>query len=161
MANNFRLRIEGIEEFKRDVNRASSNYENLVRGAMTTSTLKIQSNIRNTIRSKGITNIGTLQRSVFTQIVNAFKGIIGVGEKYGKYVEFGTRPHFPPVRPIERWAQTKLGKSGIGFQIARKISRVGTKAQPYVKPAFEGSIDFVTKEFDKVGLKIVRTMAGR
>ena len=59
--------------------------------------------------------------------------------EYWKYIENGTRPHFPPVSAIREWIRVKPviprpmanGKlpteSQLAFLIARKISRVGTQ----------------------------------
>ena len=59
--------------------------------------------------------------------------------EYWKYIENGTRPHFPPVSTIREWIRVKPviprpfenGKlpteSQLAFLIARKISRVGTE----------------------------------
>lgn len=58
---------------------------------------------------------------------------------YWKYIENGTRPHFPPISAIRDWIRVKPvlprpfsnGKlpteSQLAFLIARKISRVGTE----------------------------------
>ena len=58
---------------------------------------------------------------------------------YWKYVEEGTRPHWPPVSAIQRWVEIKPvlprpmdnGKlptpKQLAFLISRKISRVGTE----------------------------------
>jgi len=56
---------------------------------------------------------------------------------YGVYVEFGTRPHFPPLEPIKDWARRVIGDEGVAFPIARKISREGTEAQPFLRPALD------------------------
>lgn len=59
--------------------------------------------------------------------------------EYWKYIENGTRPHFPPISAIREWIRVKPvlprpfanGKlpteSQLAFLIARKISRVGTE----------------------------------
>ena len=59
--------------------------------------------------------------------------------EYWKYIENGTRPHFPPVSAIREWIRVKPviprpfenGKlpteSQLASLIARKISRVGTE----------------------------------
>jgi len=59
-------------------------------------------------------------------------GEVGTPLAHAVPVELGTRPHFPPVQPLADWAQHKLGLSpaearGVGFVIARKIARTGTK----------------------------------
>lgn len=62
---------------------------------------------------------------------------------YARAVEFGSRPHFPPVEPLERWAQKhpKPGgyEPGDGYAIAVAISKRGTTAQPFLFPALESN----------------------
>ena len=60
-------------------------------------------------------------------------------EEYWKYLETGTRPHWPPLSAIQRWVEYKPvlptpdasgripSPKSLAFLIARKISRVGTK----------------------------------
>jgi hypothetical protein len=62
------------------------------------------------------------------------------GEHYAKYLENGTRPHFPPIDAILQWIRVKPvlprpdkhgrlpSERSLAFLIARKISRVGTPA---------------------------------
>jgi hypothetical protein len=59
-------------------------------------------------------------------------GMVSTPAKYGEPVELGTRPHFPPVAPIQYWVEKQLGLSGkeaksVAFLIARAISKRGTK----------------------------------
>lgn len=60
-------------------------------------------------------------------------------QDYWKYVEDGTRPHFPPIEDILQWIKVKpvlprkrKGKlptqKQLAYLISRKISKVGTKA---------------------------------
>lgn len=82
---------------------------------------------------------------------------------YWKYIENGTRPHFPPVSAIRDWIRVKPilprpfsnGKlpteSQLAFLIARKIGRVGT----------EGTNDFerASKElFDRMQMSIAEAV---
>ena len=59
------------------------------------------------------------------------------GYPYGQAVRGGTRPHFPPYRALIPWVMKKLGifpekqAARVAFLVARKISRVGTPANPY------------------------------
>ena len=56
-------------------------------------------------------------------------GQVGTNKNYSTFVEYGTRAHWPPIAPLEEWARRHGMPKGTGFLIARKISRVGTKAQ--------------------------------
>lgn len=67
-------------------------------------------------------------------------GEVGTPLAYAVPVELGSRPHFPPVQPLADWAQYRLGLSpaeakGVGFVIARKISKKGTPGAHMVTKA--------------------------
>ena len=69
-------------------------------------------------------------------------GIVGTPLKHGVPVEMGTRPHFPPLGPIQLWVEKKLGYEGkeaksVAFLIARAISKRGTKGREMFGSAFE------------------------
>ncbi len=52
--------------------------------------------------------------------------------KHSLFVERGTRPHFPPFAPIERWALRHGLPPGA---VWRSIGLRGTKAHPFMQPA--------------------------
>lgn len=79
-------------------------------------------------------------------------GVISVAlrlAEYWKYVEWDTRPHFPPVAAIQRWVEVKpivprpdsRGRiprpASIAFMIARKIAEEGTKGTHDLAEAVE------------------------
>ena len=102
---------------------------------------------RENLTNDGSISDGNLRRSItgqaFMDREGVSMGIIGSALKYAPYVEYGTRPHFPPVSALYDWVRKKLGISGekliksISFLIARKISKVGTYASPYLTPAID------------------------
>lgn len=156
----FSIRVEGLDEFQKNLNGVPSNMKMYLTRAMVVSTQKIKGAIQQNITNKGITNTGTLAGSVTVIEATDSRGIVGVGERYGGAVEFGRKPgKMPPVAPIERWAQTKLGTPGLGFLIARKIGRKGTDPQPFVEPAFEENKEFVQRQFEDVANRIVLDLA--
>lgn len=157
----FSLRIEGLDDLVRDFDRAGVNFKPLLRDAMVKSTTLIQNTIKENITSQGISTTGNLRRSVQKHEVSAERGVVAVDERYGGAVEFGRKPgKMPPIDAIERWAQLKLSTSGLGFVIARKIGRKGTKANPFVKPAYESSADQVLGYFQKAVEILVKMMKG-
>jgi hypothetical protein len=142
------IEIKGLDKLMRDFEGAGVNYRPLLTQAMVKGTVRLKNKIQDNIRQKGITFQGSLGRSVVVTEATYSRGVVGIGERYGGAVEFGRRPgKMPPVEPLERWAAIKLGTPGIGFVIARKIARQGTKAQPFVEPAFKSEIDYVLKQF--------------
>jgi len=92
---------------------------------------------------------GALRRSIRNIVQASDKEIIGrIGptEPYGASVEFGTKPHFPPVRALERWAK----KRGLNpYVVARSIAKKGTIAHPYLIPAFKELRRRIIEEFKR------------
>lgn len=82
-------------------------------------------------------------------------------EDYWKYIENGTKPHFPPVDAIKKWISvkpvlprpTKSGKlptdNQLAYLIGRKISKVGTKPKPFLKPTIT-DFDLINKVYNEV-----------
>lgn len=113
--------------------------------------------LKNKLDSNNSNSSGKLSKSI--------KGIVKYDGKYlsvsislqdyWKYIENGTKPHFPPVDAIRKWIKVKPvlprplanGKlpteNQLAYLIGRKISKVGTKAKPFLQPTI--------KEFDLVG----------
>ncbi len=89
----------------------------------------------------GVLNTGAYKRSWKWQEIE--KGIVIYNAQlYAGVIEYGRRvgARMPPVEPIARWAQLKLGvpkkqARGVGFVIARAISRRGIAARPVMTGA--------------------------
>ena len=60
-------------------------------------------------------------------------GFTGPGSAYAEAVEFGARPHWPPIAPIRHWAQRVLGDASAAYPIAAAIAKRGTPAQKMVE----------------------------
>ena len=77
------------------------------------------------LRSSVVTNLGRLSANV------------GPTAYYAPYVEYGTRPHFPPPTALNPWAR----RHGWGsWALAFHIAKYGTKAHPFMRPAAQKSI---------------------
>ena len=80
-------------------------------------------------------------------------------------MELGTKPHFPPVQPLADWAAYKLGVAPdrdhqVGFLIARKISRKGTKGAFMFRQAFEAGERTVNRVFARHVEQAARGLGG-
>jgi hypothetical protein len=104
-------------------------------------------------------------------LVNSIRGVVKQNgkyvvisiqlEDYWKYIENGTKPHWPPVDAIKKWISVKPIlprplKSGklptdnqLAYLIGRKISKVGTKAKPFLKPTIT-DFDLINKVYNEV-----------
>lgn len=82
-------------------------------------------------------------------------------ESYWKYLENGTKPHFPPVSALENWITVKhiVPKSvdnkvpttkQLAYLIARGISRNGTKPTKALQKTIDGADDLVERLVDAI-----------
>lgn len=89
-------------------------------------------------------------------------GIVGTPLQHGEPVEMGTKPHFPPIGPIQHWVQTKLHiesekeSRSVAFLIARSISRRGTKGAKMFQTGFEDNEAMVMRILNEIPGDILR-----
>ena len=57
--------------------------------------------------------------------------------EHGKYVDFGTPPHMPPVEALEGWAVRKLGDKKLAWALAIHIKKYGTRPFPFIRNTFD------------------------
>lgn len=116
------------------------------------------------------TTHGTLRASIFGR-VQAFgggfgvEGLVGTPLAYAPAVEFGTKPHRPPVQPLIDWARQKLALSGAearsaGHAIAWKIARKGTKGAHMFRDAINENRDQIVRDFQQSAERIVTRIQG-
>ena len=91
---------------------------------------------------------GLLRGSVFHEMrgdPGGVAGVVGSPLNYALPVELGSKPHFPPLAPLQDWVEKKLGvdkseSRQVAFLVARKIARKGTAAQhPFEQGLSENS----------------------
>lgn len=134
------------------LNRAPDIVDKHIRKALVKSGLIVEREARE--------NVAQATRGLMRSITSRVKGagaemhaLVEVGEPYGWYVEHGRGPgKMPPYSAgssLALWAKavgiTSSGSNptrqdlGILFTIARSIGKHGTRAQPFLEPAFEES----------------------
>lgn len=98
-----------------------------------------QAHVVNDARASAPVFLTTLRQSIVPGNIDvkadSVKAFVNANVYYAAAVEFGSRPHFPPVEALKDWAAEKLGDEDLAFVIARKISMVGTKPKPFLGPA--------------------------
>ena len=82
---------------------------------------------------------------------------------YANYVEFGTKPHWPPVAPLELWVTRKFGLSGpeaqaVAHSIAANIAHRGTwaKANFFLAWHYDGGKRKTEAIWRKVPARVVK-----
>lgn len=149
------VEIKGLNDLIGDIKKAGGDAEPLVTAALANSTQHVTENVR----QRAPHAFGTLQRSVLPEVRYPM-GEVVVNESYGRDVEEGTGPHTPPHEAIERWAVKKGIPKGVSYAIVNAIKKRGTKAQPFFKPGWEASQNFIEEQFDKVTERLISVLAG-
>jgi hypothetical protein len=140
-----------LEVVKREIRNAGLDIVKRAKGNLRKSIQMVERDIRFTAQ-------GTTQQG------GMFVVTVGPNVYYGAYVEYGTKPHWPPISAILAWVKRKgigatrmVSRAGaygavthkavrsrgkridvaqrqVAFLIARAISRRGTRPHPYLIP---------------------------
>lgn len=115
------------------------------------------------ITNNGHTASGNLAStaSYKVEVSGQYIELIFVLQDYWKYLENGTKPHFPPIDAIEKWIIAKpiipRAISGrvpstrqLAFLIARGISEHGTKSTKLLQNTIYNSNDLIDKMVDEI-----------
>jgi HK97 gp10 family phage protein len=158
MANGtFNIRIEGLEELIAGAKQAGGSLPGKLERAMVTSTTLVAEDARRTGPDRFKNQTGNLRRSIFRRVDGPHRGVIGVGEKYGAYVEFGTRPHvITPKKGKFLAFKSKSGK----VVYAKRINHPGSRPYPFMQPAMENNQGRIVQIYDQVSREVVAAMAG-
>ena len=110
---------------------------------------------------EGGTAMGELVRSLTTEVRDEKGQTVGMvflappADRYGLFVEVGTRPHFPPPAALLGWVQKRLGITNdrqareVAFLIARKIARQGTPGRFIFQRALEETEERIVAIFEE------------
>lgn len=97
----------------------------------------------NEIVVRGLPDTQALQKSVRWRATDG-GGTVIVDAPHAPYIEYGTRPHRPPLQPLVEWAMRKLGVTltearSIAWVIAEKQALYGTPPHRFFASAMSGS----------------------
>jgi len=94
-------------------------------------------------------------RSNWRLSVQIMRGELANTTSYAIFVAKGTKPHWPPMKAITKWANRK----GIApFLVARAIARRGTKANPFFDNAVLAGQVIADDEFKKALDKTIKEL---
>jgi hypothetical protein len=149
------LRLEGAEPLAAALRRAPATVAAEQARAMTASLLLVEGDARRNVRHDTrqlMNSITSRQRQRGQTLV----GEVGPSVRYGLYVERGSRPHYPPVAALTGWAR-RHGMSP--YAVQRAIGRRGTRARPFLAPAFTRNAARIVALFARAGARVTATVA--
>lgn len=85
---------------------------------------------------------GELMRSI-DKIDTDTGALIEANAPHAAFIEYGTRPHYPPIQPLAEWAKRKglastdAESESVARAIALKIARRGTEPRHFMKKSVE------------------------
>lgn len=143
-----RVEIKGLNELEKSLDRILSKRERIKREVLFTA-LDIQKKAKKNLRSAKAIDEGNLLDSIIVDSVQGgMAAEIGSIAPYAPYVEFGTRPHFPPPDALEDWARHHGFDSA--WPICKVIAKRGLKERPYLNPAYEEEKDGFAERIKKI-----------
>lgn len=164
---NGEIKVEGMNELMRAIDQSGKYTKEAVLRGFQAAGDDIIGEAVNNLRHNGNWLTGALAQSGHAQKVGdgidvGFFDSTGRNSGYAWFVEFGRRAgKFPPLDEIQQWVYKKLhmdekASRSVGFMIARKIARFGTKPHPFFQPAVEKIMpkleEYVKQEWEaKVG----------
>ena len=146
---NLNLKIEGLDELKRDAARAGADAKPLVKAALTNIGTRMQKNIR----QKAPHKTGALQRSILGEVKESVL-TVSANVKYGPMLEYGTRR-----RIIEPRTAKALYWKGASHPV-RSVRHPGIKPRKFFSGGVETSLPYALEQFEKVAERLVKITAG-
>ena len=125
----------GYKELQRDLKKMSKEIAEKVKKEAYASGLDVKKQAVDNLKALEAWDTGHLATTILVER-SPDGSIVEIGPTapYGPYVEFGTKPHFPPMDALEDWARRHGMDSA--WPICKAISERGTPAQPYLLPAY-------------------------
>ena len=146
------VEVKGLIELQRKMEQMVKDvHGEPILNAMRDSTLQLQRDAR----IFAPVDTGRLRASIIPTIRStpaSVEGVIGTNVEYAPYMEFGTRPHFPPITALQIWAD-RHGVSA--FLVARAISRRGLVGRRYMQKSFEKNRSAIERRFERAIAEIV------
>ena len=128
------IQVLGLDELRRDMRKPESVLKPAERALDKASAKTMELAVKGAPSDRG-----HLRNSITIDRLKRFVRRVGSGLPYAKPVEFGSRPHWPPLASLQPWARRHgfpAGRQG-AFLVARAIARHGTKAKPFLNPALD------------------------
>jgi HK97 gp10 family phage protein len=147
--------VRGAKELAAALDQAPRAVSAAAQAAMTKSLLLVEAEARRTVAhdTRALMNSITSQQAVRG---DTLVGKVGPSLQYGLYVETGTRPHWPPAAPLVGWAR----RHGIPVRMVQlAIARRGTRARPFLQPAFEKYREQIVALFAQANVTVTETLA--
>jgi len=129
------VELKGADELQKEIKRMTKESIEKLKRETYASGLDVQRDAKERLRGMKAWDLGNLANSIMVDPEDeGMTAKIEVQAPYGPYVEYGTRPHFPPPDALEGWARRHGFDSA--WPICKAIADRGLKERPYLIPAY-------------------------
>ena len=128
-----------LTKFKATIDKFSSKAYKGAQEAVRKSTLNVENYAKSNLTKNGSVDTGLLRNSINSKI-NSLEGTVSTNTKYAIFVEEGTKSH--TIKPKSKRFLYWKGAS----HPVKEVRHPGSKAKPYMIPAFEKEIPNFLKE---------------
>ena len=126
-----KMELQGDKEVKKALEALRRKAKDTLRDIVNTTAL----NIERKAKRRCPVDTGRLRASIRTTFYkDGLAAEVGTDVEYAPYVEFGTRPHWPPPGALSGWARRHKMPE---FPVMLKIAKYGTAPKPFLFPAWE------------------------
>jgi len=134
------MSLEGTKELQLEIKKMCKEKVDKVRKETYASGLEVQKKAKENLKSAGSWDVGNLANTILVDRIAGGDAVeVGPTAPYGLYVEYGTKPHFPPPDALEGWAKRHGFDSA--WPICMVIAERGLPAKPYLLPAYLAVVD--------------------
>ena len=136
---------QGIRQYRREL-------KNELKKAITDTVLYIEAEAK----KRCPVDTGRLRASITPEVKSAIEGQVGTNVEYAIDVEYGTKPHVihPKKAKMLVWKDRQTGK----IHAAKEVNHPGTRAQPFLEPAYLEGKEKAKEHFNDVFERLERQL---
>ena len=139
-----KIEVNDLNKFAVEVSKLSDKTEENVKKVLKNSAFNIEANAKKNLSSNKSVVTGHLRRGITTDIKGLEATIHTSNIKYAPMVEYGTKAHI-----IKAKNKKALYWKGASHPV-KSVRHPGSKAKPYLMPAFEKEKDTFVKNLKEV-----------
>ena len=138
MNEGFTVEIRGFHELEDNIEMLGREMRDWINAANRETGEEMAALAKRNVLAEDAYAFGELWQSI-GYAINERELAVAVGStaKHAPFVEFGTRPHKPPIAPLKAWCVIRELPESAAWGIQRKIARFGTPERPFLFIAFK------------------------
>lgn len=160
----FSISAPALAQISEGLQRAPAMVTRELVTTMTDATMLLEREVKDAMPAVSGLTRGSVTSDAFSTPAGVL-GVVGSTQVSAVALELGTRPHMPPVMALVPWVIEALGvepkrAQRVAFLVARKIARVGTKAQKPFEKSLNATQPQVIRMFESAAHRISAQLGG-